>query len=596
MNWTADHLLDVILRLRAHGGDFAELEVKRASGGVPQLAETLCAFGNMPNGGTIILGLDESADFAAVGVDDVAKVEQGIASQARLAVVPPVQVRFETAQVDGATLVIVDVAGLPLEDKPCRVGGKAYLRQADGDYVMSDQEVAQLIARRARPRFDNESVPRSSAADLDADLTSQFLTTARSSSRRLAQLPEGDILRRRGVLSVEGTDLTVAGLYALGAYPQQFAPSLSITAAVEPADRSTERTRDLVHLDGPLPELLEQAMEWVRRNTRGRISYAESGDALDMPEIPMIAVRELIANALVHRDLSPHTHSKRVEIRLKDDALIVSNPGGLWGVSKDQLGTPSGKSAVNEFLYDICKLTRTAGGSRVIEGEGGGIREVITSLRRAGMSPPSFIDTGITFVAVVPRHALLPAHDIEWVTRVARHHALTDLQRQILVSMRYGETWTNRRVRDEFGPIDSTEARGILQGLVASGLVVADGERRATSYRLASDVDPGVEEEIRPRVVVADSSSLAEEMLVVRQEVRGGERDPGAITKNGPALWDALSAVPLTKAELVASTGLRDNQVTYALRALVDAGLVVMDGGWGHRATSYRRAEGASHG
>ncbi len=42
------------------------------------------------------------------------------------------------------------------------------------------------------------------------------------------------------------------------------------------------------------------------------------GDAPNSEEIPAIAVRELVASALVHRDLSAHCQTKRVELRLTD--------------------------------------------------------------------------------------------------------------------------------------------------------------------------------------------------------------------------------------------------------------------------------------
>lgn len=59
MSWSTGQLLGVLSELRRHGWDSALVEVKLASGGVPALAEALCAFGNMPAGDTMILGADE---------------------------------------------------------------------------------------------------------------------------------------------------------------------------------------------------------------------------------------------------------------------------------------------------------------------------------------------------------------------------------------------------------------------------------------------------------------------------------------------------------------------------------------------------------
>ena len=49
--------------------------------------------------------------------------------------------------------------------------------------------------------------------------------------------------------------------------------------------------------------------------------------------IPLVAVREVVANALVHRDLSDATAGRAVELRLTDQGMVLTSPGGLWGLS-----------------------------------------------------------------------------------------------------------------------------------------------------------------------------------------------------------------------------------------------------------------------
>ena len=288
-----------------------------------------------------------------------------------------------------------------------------------------------------------------------------------------------------GVTSRNG-ELSLAGLYAMGIAPQAVTPSLGITAAVQlPREAGGPRTRDLVHLIGPIPDLLEEAMTWVLRNTRTAMGYDERGHGVDQAELPMRAVREVVANALVHRNLDAITDSKRVEIRLLHDRLVITSPGGLWGVSESQLGRPGAKSAVNPVLYDICKYVRLPDASRVIEGEGGGIREAIQSLRQAGLRPPRFVDTGIQFSVIISRHTLLTEDDLAWLSRVTAGFDLTSEERSILVSMRHGMIWTNTQVRHEFAPLDSVVARRMLQRFVDTGLVHPHGERGGTQYTIA---------------------------------------------------------------------------------------------------------------
>lgn len=128
MTWNADSMRSLGQDLRSHRGDFTDIEVKRGTTGVPDLTATLRAFGNMPNGGTIVVGLDEARHFEPVGVPDPAATSQAIASQARSAVVPPVAVTLEVVHIDEQSIVVATVAGVPASERPCRTAGRAYLR------------------------------------------------------------------------------------------------------------------------------------------------------------------------------------------------------------------------------------------------------------------------------------------------------------------------------------------------------------------------------------------------------------------------------------------------------------------------------------
>lgn len=575
---------ELLSTLRARRGDFTEVEVKRARDGVPSLGPTLSAFGNMPEGGTIVLGLDEASGFAATGVDDAQRAEQAIASQARQAVSPALQVEFQRAHVDGKTILLADVAGLPLADRPCRAGGRAYLRQADGDYELSPQELQQIerakLVGAEHPRDDIRPIDGSSVENLDPDLVGAFLSGVRASSPRLSTADAATVLRAKGVIEPQGDRLTLAGLIALGRYPQQFTPSYAITAAVQLPRGSGARTRDLVHLDGPLPDLLDSAIEWVRRNTSTRIRYDERGHARDENEFPARAVRELIANALVHRDLSSQTEGKRIEIRLTDDDLIITNPGGLRGITVRQLGDVLGKSAVNQYLYEIAKFTRIRDGARVIEGEGGGIREVRAALSAAGMRAPVFHDTGVAFVARVPRHAFLDADDLEWLATTVPDLPLTDLQRNLLVELRHGRVLTTSDVRERFGVPDRSDAQVVLQGLVETGLVERYGSGRGTTYRFA---DPDLVPDEMLRIEVEGPETRGRTLTAAH----GRE---SRTTKHEEPILAALDEPrPLTRiAEL---TGLTEGQTRFALNRLISTGRVSMLGAQGQRGTVYARTD-----
>ena len=74
-----------------------------------------------------------------------------------------------------------------------------------------------------------------------------------------------------------------------------------------------------------------------------------------------------------------------LQVRLTHNAFFIQSPGGLRGVSLAQLvSTEHAQAAVNQHLYAVSKKLRTATGDPVIEGEGGGIREVFRSAADRG--------------------------------------------------------------------------------------------------------------------------------------------------------------------------------------------------------------------
>jgi ATP-dependent DNA helicase RecG len=435
----------------------------------------------MPEGGVIVLGLDEGRDFEPVGVSDPASLEQAIAAQARTLVVPPVSVSFEKAKVDDVQVVVATVAGLPVSARPCRCRGRAYLRQADGDYGMSSQEEQQMLALGDRPRFDAVAVDGTTVDDLDEALVEGFIRNIRAVSRRMSGVDNLTVLRRRRVVEADGPRLTVAGLYALGQYPQQFTPSLAVTAAVVSEPGSADQLIDLAHLDGPIPDLLDGTMEWLRRNLRVGVRVGADGHNFDHPELPWPALRELVANALVHRDLGPSTRSKRVEIRLRAGRLVISNPGGLWGISRQQLGLPGAKSAVNDHLYDLCSFTSTPHGARIIEGEGGGIGEVQRAMAAWGAEPPLFVDKGVSFTAILTRPDPSGA-----VPTPVRNEPSTQMAATAKIEAALAEGPLNRRALAQRCHLSLTQARYALGKLLQDGRVTMNGGwgARNTTYQV----------------------------------------------------------------------------------------------------------------
>ena len=397
-------LAALIEDLRTRGGERPDVEVKTAAGGLPaSLTETMCALANLPGGGIVILGLEERRGFAPVTLKDPGALAAGIASRARQAFAPEIQVSTDVERFEGKRIVVARIHELPPAGKPCvvRRTGVAYLRFADGDYPLSRLEMDAFITNRGRPRFDEAAVVGATRGDLDEERVADFVSTARTQDRRLARFGPDELLVRMGVVTADEVP-TVAGLLALGVYPQQQLPHCNLRAAVlpEPAD-PTVRALDSATFTGPISAMLDEAIAWVARNSRRRlVSNPGSGAVRTELDPPATAVRELVANALVHRDLAEWASSRAVELRMSAGSLRLTNPGGLFGVTADRLGVHPLTSARNRRLVEICKFVRTDDGN-VVEALASGIPATLAALRSAGLPGPRFFDQGIAFTVVL---------------------------------------------------------------------------------------------------------------------------------------------------------------------------------------------------
>lgn len=116
--------------------------------------------------------------FRATGVADAGALAAALASRARQAFDPPIQLSVDIEEFEGVQLVVARIYETPINAKPCTVRktGQAFLRYADGDYPLSRLEIDGFAANRTRPRFDDaveslaSGIPATIAALADADM------------------------------------------------------------------------------------------------------------------------------------------------------------------------------------------------------------------------------------------------------------------------------------------------------------------------------------------------------------------------------------------------------------------------------------------
>ncbi len=266
-----------------------------------------------------------------------------------------------------------------------------------------------------QPRHDIQVVEHADVAELDPELVAGFLARERAISPRVfSGLSDEDALLTMGV-TARGADgaakPTLAGLMALGRHPQKHFPRANVTFAVFPGASKEDLAHDGARfLDsrtiiGPVPVMVAETLAAVRRNMK-TASYVEEGARRDVAEYPQVAIREAVANALMHRDYSPEGIGSQVQVNMYADHIEVVSPGGLFGaVTVDNIGTYGASSSRNQYLSRILESAPYPAGypekGYVVENKGTGFAQIQAALKECGMAPAEPKDSLSLFVVTM---------------------------------------------------------------------------------------------------------------------------------------------------------------------------------------------------
>ena len=402
----------VVRHLRQVGVDTQTCEVKESADKLPSsLAETLSAFANSSRGGTIILGLSEKNGFLPVEKFSTARMQDALVSVGEK-LTPVVRPEIEIFPVDGTNVLAARVLPLPGEDKPCYITergvyGGSYIRTRDGNRRLTRYEADRLIEASHQPRWDSGLIAEASLNDLEERLVQRVVERQKLLHPRIfGHLSETEVLSNLRIIAEDNGTVrpTLAGLLALGHYPQKYFPTLVATFTLYPdsngdgnPDSHDYRFIDSQTLVGALPYIIADAVELVRKHMNTG-AVIEGAFRKDLPDYPLIAVREAVANALQHRDYSSEGRASAVSINMYPDRLEILNPAGLYGrVTLEDIGKPGLTASRNQFLSAILETTPYPGEGFVVENRGSGIRTIKNSLEKAKMFPAEISSTLTNF-------------------------------------------------------------------------------------------------------------------------------------------------------------------------------------------------------
>ena len=392
-------VIDAIRYMQKYQTETDKLEAKRAEVDFPKRCyDTISAFANK-YGGIIIFGINEDNKFIEQDVYDVKDLQKKLTALCTNSMEPKLRPEFLPITYNGKKLLAVKIEEIPQNKKPCYykahgIQKGSYIRIGDSDEPMTDYEIYSLQSYRDGIQEDLRPIKRATLDDLDKDKLKDFLEKTKRNKPNFAKFSDEKILKLSGIIeNSTGTIFpTLSGIMMFGEYPQGYLPQLFIACVVVPGTKlgdvgeMGQRFDDNKRVEGTLDEMLDQTLTFIRRNIGTKVVIDNSGKRIDIPEYPMKALREAVANALIHRDYSVSRESAYIYVQIYDDRIEIINPGDLYGNNRlENLGTDMMLEARNK---NIVRLLEEKG--NIIENRHTGIATMREEMKKMGLPEPEF--------------------------------------------------------------------------------------------------------------------------------------------------------------------------------------------------------------
>ena len=142
--------------------------------------------------------------------------------------------------------------------------------------------------------------------------------------------------------------------------------------------------------------MLDGTMRFLRRNMKTRVIIDSNGKRENRTEYPLEALREAVANALIHRDYSKETESAFISVYMYDDRVEILNPGALYGANKiEKLGTDTIMESRNPTIVRILEEKGS-----VIENRHTGIPTMKREMEKYELPEPEFYEERGSFKVI----------------------------------------------------------------------------------------------------------------------------------------------------------------------------------------------------
>ncbi|MBI4219014.1 MAG: putative DNA binding domain-containing protein [Chloroflexi bacterium] len=384
-------------------GENSGVEFKRDDVRPEKLAEEMAALLNI-EGGHILLGVEKDRTVSGL-TRQPEQAEEWVMEIARTHLRPAAIPYWETIEWDAGR--IVGVVSLPADapDKPYKAkrasAWMTQIRVGTTTRDATDEEEVRLYQQSGRLQYDRKPVPGSTLTDLDPRRLVNYFRNVREQVSPDENDQEGwEHLLVNTDLMVEDRGRAIpsaGGLLLFGVKPNRYLPQAGVTAVAYSGTEKDYEAKERATLRGPVVALLsesdvlieagviEQTMEFARRNMGRAASIDEGGRRQERWDYPLEAIREAVVNAIAHRDYTITVTD--IELSIYADRIEVISPGRLPNTVTVEKMRAGYRASRNELIKEVLR------DYRYVEATGLGVpRKIVAGMQAHNGTEPDLIE------------------------------------------------------------------------------------------------------------------------------------------------------------------------------------------------------------
>ena len=414
----------------------------------------VCGFANA-QGGVIFIGKDDNGNV--VGVTESKKLMDDIPNKIRNAIGITVEVNLHEENGNHFIEIITPPYSVPIS-----LRGRYYYRSGSTKQELTGASLNEFLLKKSGKTWDDVIEPRANFEDIDEKAVNTFLKASENAGR----LPENNDLSIPELFEklrlTENGQLKRSALVLFGKDPGKFYPNTFVKIGRfgnDDADLKFQETEE-----GNLIALLQGVLNQLNRKFLTRPIEFEGMHRIEKGEYPVAAIREMLLNALVHRNYV----GAPIQIRVYDDKINIWNEGTLPdGLTLEALKRSHSSRPRNPIIADVC----FKGG--YIDAWGRGTIKIIDTCKQADLPEPELTELDGGFSITLFKDNITP----EKLTKLG----LNDRQIKAVLILKERSKITNKEYQ-EFNETTERTASRDLSDLVEKGIIKSSGVKGAGSF------------------------------------------------------------------------------------------------------------------